>query len=122
MNEDRCHDCGEPIEPGAYGADGLICRMCVEKRDSLLEIPSCPAPSTSVHSTRDDIRLLIQEAGVQHARSCPHGSGLQAGEDGVYRKVYGGLSSLTDEDSFDVCTCEARKVYEAAQRLAKDFK
>ena len=32
-SEDRCHECDEPIEPGEYGADGLICRMCVEKRD-----------------------------------------------------------------------------------------
>lgn len=34
-NQDRCHYCEEPIEPGAEGADGLVCKMCVEKRDAL---------------------------------------------------------------------------------------
>lgn len=30
----ECHDCGDPIEDGAEGADGLICKKCVEIRDA----------------------------------------------------------------------------------------
>lgn len=63
---DECHECGEPVEPGAFGADGLVCRSCVEKRDGLF-----PAPSRrrALSPAEIDGRQPVLQSHVEHERA-----------------------------------------------------
>jgi len=58
-------------------------------------------------------RTLLQGSLIRHELGCPHGpKKAHTTSDGSHFPAAGGYASLTDEDSYDVCSCWVKPAIE----------